>query len=372
MPTLSDVVIIGGGVIGSAIAYNLQRSGAKVTVLERDRIAAGASGVGAGILSIIEGRNQRNHALFALGRASLKLMSDTTQALREETGYDPEYVPVGLLRIAFTEEEERELRDLQVLAQLEGMEVDWLNQEDLLMTEPALSSDIRGALYSVGEHQIRAVRLTSAFARAAANRGADYRLGAVATGLSYMGDRVTGVSLSDGTHLSADHVVIAAGPWSGQLTADMGVTIPVRPVRGQLVHLYTVPRLLRLTVMHGIGYITPKVDGTVVVGATQEEAGFDRRNTADGVGNLLSVAPRIVPALATAELAEVKVGLRPGSPDDMPMLGPVPGWRGLTVATGHFRSGVVLSPITGKLVAESVITGEVDPLIQPFSLSRFG
>lgn len=370
MPSLSDVVIVGGGIIGSAIAYNLVRAGAKVTVLERDGVASGASGVGAGMLSVIEG-TRHDKSMFALGRASLRLVKDTTAALREETGLDPEYVQVGMVRVAFNDREEQALRALQETAKAEGMEVDWLKQEDLLPTEPGLSSDIIGALYSLGEHQIRANRLTEAFARAAANRGADYRLGAFTAGLMCQGQRVTGVHLADGSHLSADHVVIAAGPWSGQLTADLGVSIPVRPVRGQLVHLHSVARVIRMSVVYGGSYITPKVDGTLIVGATQEEAGFDRRSTAEGVASLLNLAPQLVPALATAEVTAVKVGLRPGTPDDLPILGPVPGWDGLSVATGHFRSGVVLSPITGKLVAEAIISGAIDPLLRPFSLGRF-
>ncbi len=370
MPALSDVIVIGGGVIGSAIAYNLVLSGAKVTVLERDRVASGASGVGAGMLAIIAEHNH-DTPVFALGKASLRLFKEVTAALREETGVDPEYVQAGIVRVALTEAEERNLRELQTWARRQGMEVDWINQDDLLQTEPALSTEIRGAMYTTGEHQIRAQRLTLAFARGAANRGALYRLGCAAAGLMYQGRRVTGVRLADGSHLSADHVVLAAGAWSGLLTADMGLEVPVRPVRGQLVHLYTPARVLRLTVNHGLGYVTPKVDGTVVVGATQEEAGFDARSTAEGVAGLLAVGVRLVPALAEAEVAEIKVGLRPGTPDDLPILGPAPGWEGLTLATGHFRRGVALSPITGKLVAEAIITGQVDPLLAPFSLARF-
>jgi glycine oxidase len=278
---------------------------------------------------------------------------------------------VGLLRVALTAAEETDLRGLMAWAQAQGMEADWIAHDDLLQTEPALSEDIRGAMYTTGEHQIRAVRLTHAYARAAANRGVQYRLGSPVAGLAYQGERVTGVRLSDGSAVSADHVVIAAGAWSALLGADVGVNLPVRPVRGQLVHLQTVARVIRLTVMHGIGYVTPKVDGTVVVGATQEEVGFDTRTTAEGVASMLALGPKLVPALAQAEIAEIKVGLRPGTPDDLPILGPAPGWQGLTIATGHFRSGVVLSPITGKLIAESIITGQTDPLLAPFSPARF-
>lgn len=367
---LSDIVVIGGGVIGSAIAYNLVRAGARVTVLERDRVGSGASGVGAGIMSVVP-EHDRSSPLFRLASASLALLRDTCAVLRDETGLDPEYVPVGLLRVAFTEAEEAALKDLRTWVQLQRMEADWIDHDDLLHTEPALSEEIRGALYTTAEHQVRASKLTQTFARAAANRGAMYRLGCPVAGLACHGQRVTGVRLADGSHVSADHVVIAAGAWSGQLVGDLGLQLPVRPVKGQLVHLYAVPRIIRLTVMHGIGYVTPKVDGTVVVGATQEEAGFDTRSTAEGVGAMLTLGPRLVPALGQAEVAEVKVGLRPGTPDGLPILGPAPGWDGLTIATGHFRSGVVLSPITGKLIAESILTGAPDPLLAPFTPARF-
>jgi len=370
MPPLSDVAVIGGGIIGSAIAYNLVRSGAKVTVLERERVAAGASGVGAGIMSVIPEHNPTS-PLFKLATASAALLKDTCAALKEETGMDPEYVPVGLLRVALTEDEERELKQLQLWAQLQRMEADWINHDDLMQTEPALSEDIRGAMYTTGEHQIRAVRLTQTFARAAANRGASYRLGAQVTAITCQGERATGVQLSDGTNVSADHVVIAAGAWSARLGTDLGLNIPVRPVRGQLVHLHSVPRVVRLTVMHGLGYVTPKVDGTVVLGATEEEAGFDVRSTAEGVNSVLTNGTRLVPVLGQAEVAEIKVGLRPGTPDNLPILGPAPGWEGLTIATGHFRNGVVLSPITGKLIAESILDGAPSPALAPFSPERF-
>lgn len=370
MSPLSDIAIIGGGVIGSAIAYNLSRSGAKVTVFERDHVASGASGVGAGILSIIP-EHDRSSPLFKLSAASIRLLKDTCAALKEETGLDPEYVPVGLLRVAFTEQEEHDLKQLQLWAQLQRMEADWINHDDLMQTEPALSEDIRGAMYTTGEHQIRAVKLTQAFARGAANRGTDYRLTAPVVGLTYQGERVTGVRLADGSQVSADHVVIAAGAWSSQLGADIGLNLPVRPVKGQLVHLYAPTRVMRLTVMHGIGYVTPKVDGTIVVGATQEEAGFDTRTTSEGVAAMLGMGSLLVPALSRAEIAEIKVGLRPGTPDGLPILGPAPGWEGLTIATGHFRSGVMLSPITGKLLAECIIDGTVSPQLTPFLPDRF-
>ena len=369
MPQLADVIVVGGGVIGCSVAYHLARAGMNCVVLERSAIGAGASSVAAGMFSLLQ-EHLMAGPQFELGLASLKAFPDTLKAVHEASGIDPEYMQGGTLRLAFTEEEERRIRALGESAQ-PSIESSWLSAEEVVNTEPLISPEVLGALYTPMERQVRSARITQAYAQAAAHYRTKFQIGVQVTGLTYQGQRVTGVQLSDGSVLSADHVVVAAGPWSGLLTEEMGIRIPVRPVRGQIISLHAVPRPLRTSVYHSQGYLTPKVDGTVLVGATYEEAGFDTRSTASAVGRLLSSVEYAVPELATAHVAQINVGLRPGTPDEAPILGPVPGWDGLTLATGHFRSGILLSPITGILIAESVIQGSTSIPLEPFSVARF-
>ena len=374
----ADVIIVGGGVIGSSIAYHLAREGVSCILIEREGIGAGASSIAAGMLTPVAERLEAG-PLYQLGLASLAAFPDTLQAVHEASGIDPEYITAGTLRLAFTEDEERELRGLiaKVRPALEG---DWLTSEEVQSIEPRLTQDARGALFTPGERQVRAARLTLGFAQAAEAQTGRTRflLGQQVVGLTYMGDRITGVRLADSSHVTADHVVLAAGPWSSVLIEDlpssqagMGVHLPVRPVRGQILSLHTMPRPLRTNVFYGSGYLTPKVDGTVLVGATQEEAGFDTRSTAQGASWLLSVAVQLLPELGDASVVGMSVGLRPGTPDGLPIMGSVPGYVGLTVATGHFRSGILLSPITGQLIAEHITTGQTGISLEPFSLARF-
>jgi len=370
MPQVADVLIVGGGVIGCSVAYHLAVAGLRCTVLERDNIASGASGAAAGMLTLsIE--HLRAGPQFELGLESLKLYPETLKAIHEASGIDPEYVTAGSLRLAFTVEEERGLREL-IPAMKPYLEIDWVSGEDVLKTEPILSPGIRGAVYTPGERQVRAARITQAYAQAAAARGrVTFELGCPVAGLTYQGKRVTGVRRVDGAPVSADHVVLAAGTWSGAVARSIGVDVPVRPIRGQIITLYKAPRPARMCIFSPWAYLTPKVDGTILLGATYEDAGYDLRTTAAGIGRLLSVLPDFAPGLEGAEVRELRVGLRPGTPDDAPILGPIPGWEGVTLATGHFRSGILLSPITGKLISELITQGQTSFPIDAFSLARF-
>lgn len=370
MPQAADVIIIGGGVIGCSVAYHLSVAGMRCAVLERESIASGASGVAAGMLTIsIE--HLRNRPDFHLGVESLKIYPETLKAIHEASGIDPEYITAGSLRLAFTEPEEQQLRAL-IPEMKPYLEIDWVGGEDVLKTEPNLSPRIRGAIYTPGERQVRASRITQAYAQAAAAQGrVSFELGTLVAGLTYQGQRVTGVRMADGSHMTGDHVVLAAGTWSGPIAESIGVSVPVRPIRGQIITLYKVPRPVRMCVFSPYGYLTPKVDGTVLLGATYEEVGYDLRVTAAGIGGLLAGLPEFAPGLENAEIRELRVGLRPGTPDEAPILGPVPGWEGITLATGHFRSGILLSPITGKLIAESITQGKTSFPIDAFSLARF-
>jgi glycine oxidase len=208
-----------------------------------------------------------------------------------------------------------------------------------------------------------------AFAQGAARRGATLIQDTEVMGLLCQERRVTGVRLASGD-LEADWVVMASGAWAGQYTDWLGVDIPVHPVRGQILAARILPSPISAGVWHGITYLVPKADGSIVMGTTREEVGFRDKPTIQGIAKILSSAIDLVPAMAGAELHKVWAGLRPASPDGIPILGPVEGWEGVLMAVGHYRSGILLSAATGKLITDFITKGEERSLM-PFGLSRF-
>ncbi|MBI4497630.1 MAG: glycine oxidase ThiO [Chloroflexi bacterium] len=370
MAERAEVVVVGGGAIGGAVAYALSRAGVRVTLLEARRIGDGASGAAAGMLTpLAEAPQPGPFADLALH--SLRRFPALAQELREVAGMDIEYVPSGVLRVATSEEHERTLQEALTWQRALGLDLRWLGPEQVRSLEPDLAPEVRGGVFSPEEGHVHSLRLTEALAQAAARLGATVRVGTPVVGLTRHNGRVTGVRTAEGA-VAADQVVLAAGSWTGLLAHELGVAAPVRPVKGQILSLALVPCPLRRVVYgSGVGYLVPRRDGSVVVGATQEEVGFDMRVTAQGLAALLRGATQLVPALAGAEVRQTGAGLRPGTPDGLPILGPVPGWEGISIASGHFRNGILLSPITGHLMAELITTGKTSLPLDPFSPGRF-
>ena len=371
-----DVAVVGGGVIGCAVAYSLARAGARVTVLERDRVAAEASSAAAGMLApLAEGAAPGPFLDLAL--ASLSRFGPLAEALRAATGIDVELLTAGLLRPALDDADAADyqaslagLRDL-------GLPVRWLDAAEVRALEPLVTPDVRGAVCSEAEHQVNPQRLTEALARAAATHGADFQLGASVRGLLREGDRIVGVRQGH-DHLRAGHVVLAAGAWAAACGEWLGTPLPVEPVKGQMLAVSLPPGLrgrgdrgLLRTLYARDGYLVPKADGTIYVGATVERAGYDRRVTAAGVSHLLALLKQLAPTLAEATLVRAWAGLRPGTPDHLPILGSVPGLLGVTLATGHYRNGILLAPITGELIAQAVLGRPTTLPLAPFSVERF-
>jgi len=365
---MPDVVIVGGGVIGCSIAYHLASAGASVTLFERNEVAGEASGAAAGMLAPLS-ESPRPGPFVELCLASLRLFPSLSEALREETGIDIEYLPSGILRVAQTEDEERELRHRLGWQRSLGLPLEWVDGEALRRLEPRLAP-ARGALYSPQEHQVSAGRLTQALAQAAARRGVVFEQGVAVTGLLTNGARVTGVRTPSGK-VSAGRVVLAAGSWTGAFARQVGVTLPVRPVRGQMLAFADSALTLRHIVWGEAAYLVPKANGFLFVGATVEDVGFRSATTVRGQRGLQRGARGLVPSLAHGEIVSSWAGLRPGSPDGLPLLGPVPGWEGLSVASGHFRNGILLSPITGRLMAQLLTEGKTEVSLAPFSPARF-
>ena len=249
------------------------------------------------------------------------------------------------------------------------MGVRWLTAQEAYRAEPALGEGVRGALSSPNEGHLNSRRLVRAYAQAAAKRGADILQDTEVMGLTLQGSRITGVKLAAG-EMEADWVVMASGAWATRCGEWLGLGMPVQPVRGQIVSARILPSPISSIVWRGITYLVPKADGAIVIGTTREWVGFKESATLRGVSGILAGAIELVPAVADAELGHVWAGLRPGSPDDAPMLGPVDGWDGLLLAVGHYRSGILLSAATGKLIADCITKGDGSAML-PFALSRF-
>ena len=365
----SDVVIVGGGVIGCGIAHRLASEGVSVTVVERSgRVAAESSGAAAGILA------PPVHAtaphLFDLATASHPMFPALAEQLREETGLDIEFHRSGALDLARDELGEELLRDKIRWLQEGGHGARWIDREDALALEPQLDPGVRGAFYDEDGYQIRPGRFNEALAQAAVRLGVRFELNAEVVGFEGSRPRLAGVRTARGT-IRAGQVIVAAGAWASFCGDWLGVTIPVFPARGQILTLYSMPPPIK-RIVYGAGiYLLPRLDGTIVVGATAERVGFDKSLTASALAWLLSTASVVCPALATAAFDRAWSGLRPGSPDELPIIGSAPGWDNVMLATGHYRNGIMLAPITAQLVANLILRGQGSPLLEHVRPERF-
>jgi len=370
MSETPDVVIVGGGVIGLSIAYALAREGIASTVLDRRELGREASWAGAGLIPpVTEIRPESLHPTVRLRSWSAELFAAWSAALREETGIDNGYRRSGGVDVAWTELEEQVLRATAGRWRMEGIVHERLAPDDFLQVEPALNPEIRLVYFLPDRAQVRNPWHLRALAAAASSRGARLEPWQPVDRLEIQGDRITAVRTGAGK-LSCRWVIVAAGAWSGGLLRDAGVEAPTPPLKGQIVLLRHDRLLLRRIVEHGKNYLVPREDGRVLIGATEEDAGFDTRATPAAVRDLLSEALRLCPVLGQAEIEKSWAGLRPGSIDTKPYVGLAPGYRNLVVASGHKRAGLQLSPATAELVADLVVgrTPRLD--LSPFRLDR--
>jgi glycine oxidase len=338
--SVRTVVVVGGGVIGCAIAERLSRDGQTGVILcERDAVGSHASGAAAGLLSP---GTEAGASPSDLGMRSLELMPELVERV-EHCGVDVEYQAGESISPALNGDEERSLKNGP------GR---WLDQDEARREEPALSRNVLGAAVTPAA-QLTPGRFVLALARTAAAQGAEIREGWPVGQLLTRSGEVRGVRGPDGT-LQADLVVLAAGPWSPALASPAGVALDVRPNRGQLVRLRPRASVLRRSVTWRGCYLVPKPDGSVVAGSTEEEAGFDARPTAAGIGMLLEFACRAVPELGQATAGDVWAALRPATPSGEPVIGMAPGLANLCVATGHNRTGILMASGTAEMVARQL------------------
>ncbi|KIL41310.1 hypothetical protein SD70_07590 [Gordoniibacillus kamchatkensis] len=345
-----DAVVIGGGIIGGSIAYHLAKRGRSVVLLERDRIASGASSAAAGMLGA-QSEMHEPGPLFDLARQSRAMFPQISDELKELTGIDIGLVRKGLLHVARTPEQAEECRRMAAFQREAGERAEWLSASQARVMEPGLSADIEGALHIPDDGQVSAPDTAEAFVKAAAVLGAQVREYSEAISLRIERGRVTGV-VTEAETIACDQVVAAAGVWGNRLLAQAGLGLDVFPVKGECFSVVTPVPLLAATVFSHGCYVVPKRGGRLVVGATMIERSYDRTVSAGGLMSLMSKAASLLPGIANAAWEKSWAGLRPQTPDGLPYLGAWEGCAGLFVAAGHYRNGILLSPATGQLLSE--------------------
>lgn len=363
------VLVIGAGIVGCTVAYELAKTGARVQVLETRTPGQGATRASAGILApYIEGHED----IFRdLGARSLEMYDGFVARLRDDSGHEIPYQRNGTLELAFSDADVARLNALAATLWKQGVEARWITPDGFADLEPLASRDAQGALLVPVHGFVGVTALTLAAATAAERLGAHFKteIGAVRI-YSLPGNRV-GVQTS-AAMWEADRVVLAAGSWSSQITVQEADAVPVKPIRGQLIQLQADAGALRRVLWGPNGYLVPWPDGSLLVGSTVEDVGFDESHTDEAVQSLRAAAVQLVPSLAAAPMTGVRTGLRPRGPDDLPILGRSQAVPGLIYATAHYRNGVMFTPLTVELVRDLVFGRADDPALRELDPSRHG
>ena len=368
-----DAVIVGAGAIGLACAWRAAQRGLRVRVLERDEPGSGASGVAAGMLAPVGEATWGEDRLLEAAVASHSAWPAFAEDLAAASGLDTGFIPGGSLHVALDRDEATELRRRFELMESLALDAEWLGPRECRRLEPGLHPGIHGGVHAPHEAGVDPGALVAALRVACERAGAEVATGAEVTGAIVDGDRISGVETADGSRHGAGATVLAAGAWSG--TADWlpaAARPPVRPVKGQILTLRATdgsPPADRIVVTERV-YMVPRADGRLVAGATVEELGFDTRVTAGGVHELLREAYRALPDVAELELERAVAGLRPGTPDNAPVVGPGE-LEGLLLATGHFRNGILLAPLTATGVTAMLCGEEPPPELAVADPARF-
>lgn len=367
----AEVVVVGGGVMGCSTAWFLAADhGIRSVIVERDAVASGASGGAAGELGAV-GRHRYSIEYTRFLLEGIRMHTETAETLVAESGVDYLFSDIPILRPALDEEEARDLQGQMGWQREIGIDVEWLDETQVRSLGTWLTEDALGAAYTT-EKQLEAYPFAIALAQACERRGVSIRTAEV-NGVLRNGDRACGVTLASGERIEAGAVLVANGPWSQHTAEWLGMEVPVVPLRGQIVHLSPpdgVPMPAH-SIFHETGYVLPKAGGDLLVGTTEELAGFDPYPTMEAQNGILEAVIRIAPNVLDAPIRDLTACLRPYSPDQMPILGPVPGTESLYLSTGHGYKGITLAIISGKAMAQQIANGKSDIDISPFSPARF-
>lgn len=369
-PETTDVVIVGGGVIGLSVARALSSRGVKdVMLIERATLGAESSAAAAGMLAP-QAEADCADAFFTLCCRSRDMYPKFAAELLEETAIDIELDTTGTLYLAFSERDEEEIGrrfDWQARAALDVVK---LSAEDARRLEPSISETVRAGLRFSRDTQIENRLLLAALAKSNLQRKVAVRLNTAVRSVRTSRGKVEGIETARG-FVSTRNVVIASGAWTSLIETGVSLTPLVEPIRGQMICLQTQSNLFRHVIYSPRGYLVPRMDGRLLAGSTSEHVGFDKSVTAFGVYSLLGHALEMSPTISSLSLVDSWAGLRPRSLDGLPLLGPSPEIEGLVYATGHYRNGILLAPVTGELTAGVIADQSVSPLMEAFFANRF-
>ncbi len=360
-----DVLIIGGGVIGHSIARELHKRGVKrITLVEKGICGEESSWAAAGMLGP-QAEADEDGPFFDMMVASRDLYPAFAAELLDETGI------AGTLYLAFTDEDVRHIRTRYEWQKNAGLPVEHLSAEEVRRAEPFVSPDIREALFFPGDWQVENRKLLSALRQYAELNGIKIIENTQVERLIVDTDRVTGVKTGSG-HIASEQTILATGAWTSLIKAGLAeIPLKVEPIRGQMIGFQTAKRLFRRVIYSRRGYIVPRADGRILAGSTTENVGFDKSVTDAAISLLREMATEIAPGLAGLDIVDSWAGLRPFAADGMPVLGAIGAIRGLHIATAHYRNGILLAPITAKLIAESLVSGAGPECFGIFGPGRF-
>jgi len=362
-----DVLVIGGGIVGSAIAWRLAKDGLAVTLLEKGEIGRESSWAAGGMLTPVHLADYPP-ALVEVCGASLALYEPLCREIVAASGVDPEYRVTGLLLLVTDDAGEEAARELEVWKRQRNQPVERLTREEALRVEPKVTPHLRRALRLPDIAQIRNNRMAVALAEGARRKGADVRPNTPVTGFLRVPGRVNGVKTPRGD-IYAGTTILAAGAWSAELLQPLGLDLKVKPIKGQILLAGGSPDFCRHMILDGESYLIPRADGRILIGSTLEDVGFDKSVILETIGDLAVRGARLMPELGKLPMVTSWAGLRPATPDRLPYLGKGP-LDGLIVATGHYRNGILLAPITAEIVADMLAGQSSDIDLAPFDPLR--
>ncbi|HEY7425158.1 MAG TPA: glycine oxidase ThiO [Gemmataceae bacterium] len=367
--TNPDYLIVGGGIIGCSLARELARTGAHVVLVERNAVGGEASSAAAGVLSPTFFEPTPHGSLIELCRHSAGIFEEWVKELRADGVDDVGYRRTGLLSIALDGAEAKRLRNTLAEDNYPGRRALWLTAQELRRQEPALAGHVQGAAYYPEDAHVDPARLMRQVARAAQHAGAQIHEDEPVRRLERREDRIVAVHTLQASYQPGT-VILTTGAWTGLLGEQVGLSLPTRAVKGQLLLADCRVAPVRTPLHAGDALLVPWPDGRLLLGVTIDEAGFDTQVRLEGLRQILQRTIELVPAVADLPLHRAWAGLRPATPDELPYVGPVPSLKNLWVSAGHFRKGILLAPICARLLAQSLHDGTLVPELSPFNPGR--